>query len=177
VIDERFETIRQTYQRRGLKLASVASEESVAAFERKYSIYLPEEYRRFVLEVGNGGDGPPHYGMFPVEESDHDELGRVFDGYAPHLDFPLIDAWVWEDEEDYNEAKVNEVHAKGHIYLGTDGCGMQHVLITSGPEQGNVWMIAGEGAQPVYVESSFSEERRYTFLEWLEAWLDEHIQG
>lgn len=62
---------------------------------------------------------------------------------------------------------MNEIHARGHLYLGTDGCGMQHVLITCGAERGNVWMISGEGAQPIY----FDEERRYAFLDWLEAWL------
>jgi hypothetical protein len=170
VIDERLETICQAYQRLGLKLASVANLESVEVFEKMYNFSLPEEYRRFVLEVGNGGDGPPHYGMFPVEKSDHGELGNVFDGYAPHLDFSLTDAWIWEGE-DYDEAKVNEVHVRGHIYLGTDGCGMQHVLISSGVERGNVWMLTGEGVQPVFVEDIFEEDKRYTFLDWLETWV------
>jgi SMI1 / KNR4 family (SUKH-1) len=166
-LDERLENIRQAYEDRALKLGQVANEEAVEAFEKKYFIRLPDEYRRFVLELGNGGDGPPHCGMFRLEDADHDEMGRVNDGYAPQLDFPLTDVWIWESEDDYDEARVNDIHATGHIYLGTDGCGMQHVLITSGAERGNVWMIAGEGAQPIY----FDAEKRYTFLDWLEAWL------
>jgi hypothetical protein len=171
-LDDRLENIRRAYERSGLKLGVVASQESVAAFERKYTIDLPEEYRRFVLEVGNGGDGPPYYGMFRIEDADHDETGRIDDGYAPHLDFPLTNAWIWEDKENADEALLNQVHAWGHIYLGTDGCGIQHVLITKGAERGNVWMIAGEGAHAVFVETIFAKKRRYTFLEWLETWLE-----
>lgn len=165
-IKTRLENIRQAYRAKGLRLGPAATESDVVAFEKMYQISLPDEYRRFVLEVGNGGDGPPHYGMFPVEDSDHDELGRVAADFAPHEDFPLTETWIWEDK-DYDEAHVNAVHAKGHIYLGTDGCGMQHVLMTCGSERGHVWMISGEGAQPIY----FDEEKRYTFLGWLEAWL------
>ncbi len=166
-IDERLEHIRRAYQEKALKLGQAASEESVELFEKKYRIRLPEEYRSFVMGLGSGGDAPPFYNMFRLEDADHDELGRIYDGYAPHLDFPLTDAWIWEGEEDVDESLVGAVHTRGHIYLGTDGCGMQHVLITSGAECGNIWMISGEGAQPIY----FDEEKRYTFLEWLEAWL------
>ena len=165
---KRLEDIRQSYKRKGLELKPPATEEVVQAFEERYKIRLPEAYRRFVTEVSNGCAGPPYYGIFPVGEADHDEMGRIYEGYAPYLEFPLCEAWVWEGDEDYDEARIDVIHARGHIYLGTDGCGIQHVLITSGPEQGNVWIIAGEGAQPIH----FDENRRYDFLDWLEAWLE-----
>lgn len=91
-LQERLENIRQSYGSKGLELRAVATEEIVHAFEECYRVRLPEAYYRFVIKVGNGGDGPPHYGMFPVEDADHDELGRVYEGFAPRLEFPLREA-------------------------------------------------------------------------------------
>ncbi len=34
------------------------SESTVSAFERRFDITLPEDYRNFLLLVGNGGAGP-----------------------------------------------------------------------------------------------------------------------
>lgn len=168
-LEGRLERIRQAYQDKGLRLGAAAPLQTVKAFESKYGIRLPEEYRYFVLSLGNGGDGPPFCGMFPLEEADHDDLGKMPEGYAPSQDFPLHEAWIWEGEENPDEPLIEAVLSWGFIYLGTDGCGMQNVLITSGPERGNIWMLSDVGAQPIY----FDQMRRYGFLDWLEAWLEE----
>lgn len=97
-LEGRLERIRQTYQDKGLRLGAAAPLPSVKAFESKYGIRLPEEYRYFVLSLGNGGD-PPFCGIFP--QADHDD--------------------------------------------------------------------SDVGAQPIY----FDQMRRYGFLDWLEAWLEE----
>ena len=44
-----------------------ASLEEVEAFERKIQAKLPEEYRKFLLQAGNGGAGP-YYGLFSLKE-------------------------------------------------------------------------------------------------------------
>jgi SMI1 / KNR4 family (SUKH-1) len=167
-IEQRLLDIRRAYEIAGLPLGPCTTEDDLRAYEKQWMVRLPDEYRSFVKEVGDGGDGPPHYGLFTLEKSHHDESGIVIVDHDPAKDFPLDDDWIWESEEDYDESAVRRVFALGHIYLGTDGCGMQHVLITAGSETGNVWLIADEGAQPVY----FRELRRHTFLDWIEAWLE-----
>ena len=51
----------------------------------------------------------------------------------------------------------------GCIFLGTDGCGMDWILIVNGPERGNVWMVCGEGVLPTVPKRDF--------LTWYEDWL------
>ncbi len=52
----------------------------------------------------------------------------------------------------------------GHLYLGTEGCGEDWVLVVSGPERGCVWNLSDVGAVPCTPPSDF--------LEWYERWLD-----
>jgi hypothetical protein len=67
-IDERSRQIRQKITAAGYSLGPVLSEEEVAAFEGRYNFKLPEGYRRFLMEIGNGGDGPPCYGFARLGE-------------------------------------------------------------------------------------------------------------
>jgi hypothetical protein len=47
----RLDAIRARYRERGLKLGLPASVETLEVFEQLYRIRVPEEYRRFLLEV------------------------------------------------------------------------------------------------------------------------------
>ena len=50
-------------------LAPPASEETVAAFEARFGISVPEGYRNFLLWIGNGGAGP-FYGLYSLGASE-----------------------------------------------------------------------------------------------------------
>lgn len=48
------------------KLNECASGEDVAKFEKRYNITLPDDYKIFLTQMGNGGAGP-YYGMYPLK--------------------------------------------------------------------------------------------------------------
>jgi SMI1 / KNR4 family (SUKH-1) len=57
----------------GLSLGPPLSERDVQAFEVMHGVELPEAYRWFVTTVGNGGNGPPHYGLAPLNDAQDEE--------------------------------------------------------------------------------------------------------
>lgn len=48
------------------KLAAPAGEETIWKFEEQQGVRLPEEYRDFLMFIGNGGAGP-YYGLYGQE--------------------------------------------------------------------------------------------------------------
>ena len=46
--------IKEEIQLQKIQMGPVLSEEQISAFEQKHQITLPEGYRRFLLEVGDG---------------------------------------------------------------------------------------------------------------------------
>ncbi|MGY3848311.1 SMI1/KNR4 family protein [Streptomyces hydrogenans] len=134
--------------------APPAGWEAVRSFEAEHGVVLPEPYRTFVAEVGDGlRAGPPYYGLLPLAQTPPD-WGAVRPERRLAEPFPLTEAWVWEDDEDPAlpeeefEARTSAVFDHGSLLLGTDGCGMYWHLVVTGPQRGHVWQIAGEGALP-----------------------------
>jgi hypothetical protein len=166
--------IRKKLSKRSSELNAVLTEEQVTAFEAQHLISLPHGYRRFLLEIGNGGIGPPCYGMYALGTLDTETSRYRFpkqqDLTRVSMVFPFTSYWVWEDGIESTEGSIEEVR-NGSILLGTDGCGMDWHLIVSGPDCGIPWMISGEGIQPVCPKRDF--------LQWYEDWLDglDHFYG
>ena len=145
-------------------------EQEIAAFEAIYRIQLPEDFRLFLLNIGNGGSGPPTYGLNSLAQSvrrEPDGPGETSNtsSLCPELPFPLTEAWVWEDEDlEDEDTRLNAVYNHGHLFLGTDGCAMDWILIVAGAERGKIWNRADVGAQPCAPSRDFAS--------WYEYWLD-----
>lgn len=152
---------------RAVTLRPVLSEGEVHAFEARHRVVLPADYRAFLTILGNGGAGPPHYGLVPlgVGPSDGPLEERSFWRTLPQVRerFPFTRRWVWEVGEVSDEGTQEDVRC-GSLYLGTEGCGMNWHLILAGPERGVPWQFTGEGITPV--------TPRRSFLQWYEDWLD-----
>ena len=78
---------------------------TIEEFEARHGIRLPDDYRHFVTEIGNGGAGP-YYGLFPFGELDEGlswEQGDLIGDVAQP--FPHVEAWnlpvsFWDQEPD-----------------------------------------------------------------------------
>lgn len=129
-------------------------------------IIIPEEYREFILKVGNGGEGPPFYGLYSLYESINATLKQNKDcKESLSKEFPFSEYWVWEDEGYTPIVKSKIKLAKqGNLILGEEGCGMYWTLIISGKDRGQIWNFADVGIQPC--------APRLNFIEWYEYWLD-----
>lgn len=130
------------------------------ALERRLGVELPTDYRWVLEQVGAGSsDGPPYYGLAsPKEPRDIDERPA-----HPERPFPLTKPWVWEDDPEIDEARLDAVWQHGWLWLGTDGCGMDWALVVSGSARGQVWSLTDVGAAP-YGEGA-------GFATWLGDWL------
>jgi SMI1/KNR4 family protein SUKH-1 len=106
--------------------------DAVRRFERQFGHELPEDYRRFLLEI-NGGLTARSHRTFVMERAgrrDETNLNTLFS-----LDDPdeSRDLATWQ--------RYGEDHLLGGLEVGVDGFGSPIVLVLAGPHRGEVWML------------------------------------
>jgi hypothetical protein len=167
VIEQAIARIKSKSDRKFADYFPPLPEAEVAAIESAHGVRLPEGYRDFLLQIGNGGNGPPEYGLAQLQsvasEMTDEELEAFGQLKYVMLPFPFTKPWDWESEPENEEGMQAQAY-HGCIYLGDDGCGQYWLLIVTGSERGNIWMISGEGV--------WSTLPKRTFLQWMEEWLD-----
>ena len=146
----------------------------VTAFEARYGVSLPEDYRAFLLEVSDGGAGP-YYGIFRLDRSDlppyypgclesrEDLLPGFLSGAFPHAQF-------WDDHGDGSPAAEDEyddpAQVRGSLNLCHEGCGYMVRLVLNGPQRGALWedgRCSDMGITPIAP----------SFAAWYQGWLDD----
>lgn len=143
------------------------SEDEVIDFETQHQIRLPEGYRRFLLEIGNGGLGPD-YGLLELGRFGYRDTLENPEFYSGYLSrpFPHTKAWNYHDVDQYEEADEEYINQmQGSLYISTRGCTMEVHLVVTGSEAGNLWMDdrgADYGITPLNVD----------FITWYISWLD-----
>lgn len=175
------------------KLNPPLHESDIVQFESEHRIRLPEDYRLFLSEIGNGGAGP-YYGVFKLGEMDDGfkhKRWKVNDGFVGDLSkpFPNSDTWndlpLFPDEQDDEDAYAAELDAFDETYWDTrnvngaipichQGCAYRNWLIIVGPEAGNVWedlRVDHKGLMPVESKRG----HRAGFLEWYNDWLTDAV--
>lgn len=159
--------IVNSVQSQGRILNAPIDGRAILDFESAHGIRLPDGYREFLLRVGNGGDGPPEYGLgplgLPASDMPPEQAKQWVELRDVRNPFPFTRYWIWDVGQTTDEGTLEQVNY-GSIYIGNDGCGAYWHLIITGPERGNVWMISGEGVQPACPKRDF--------LTWYEDWLE-----
>lgn len=163
-LDQSFEQVGAAAHRYALN--APLTEREVSAFESLHGISLPEEYRRFVIEIGDGGAGPM-YGLYRLDRSDLPEFAdddRAVGFLAES--FPHSKAWnpaladPSYDEDDYFDPR----HIAGSFTLGHAGCGYLVRLVLTGEQRGTVWEDGRPSDMGVYpIAAGFAS----WYLRWL----------
>lgn len=134
-----------------LKFNAVASADYIENFEKDNRVALPIDYKLFVQHIGNGGEGPPEYGIKPLGTNESWWFDKQRSAWLTFKNigqpFPFSEQWIWEDDEVENVELQDKIF-DGNIYLGTDGCGMDWTLIISGGQHGFVWQTTDVGISP-----------------------------
>lgn len=181
------------------RLNPVLSEEEVAAFERRHRVTLPEEYRAFLLEVGNGGLGPGDGLSSLVEAAEHSptrDLGRPFPfsfrlyqeelaSFGEDLRTHSTDEAIARARErhggvDHDERPETVYAQPGALYLAAPhGPWVSVYLIITGEDRGLVWGYGHIHEGWVPEAPTWEEDERQIdapprgFFSWYEDWLDE----
>ena len=174
----------------------------IEAFELEHGVSLPEDYRQFITEIGNGGAGPA-YGVFPFGKHDdcHDlrpweggylvgDVGKPFRfNKAWNVDKKFWDAepnppegtsqdeedLLWQEWDKILEAKYwNTSIMDGAIPICHLGCALRQWLVINGDQRGFVWddMRADNRG----IAPVKKKGKRLTFSAWYLDWLREAEQ-
>ncbi len=175
------------------RLEPPVPESFVRGAEEKCGLTLPESYRRFITQVGDGGAGPD-YGITPFREfwkwgcaQTHNIFAeRDRENYRRHLIQPFLvrpmtpeeaacsvtgnpEHYAREPERYYifelpgDEDDDSRWSTDGFLSLGTRGCQWDYGIALNGEHRGKVFTTDNEGG--------FLLEARY-FEEFYRCWLD-----
>jgi len=162
-IESVIQRIKQKCKEKNITMNHVVSKESVEIFENNYRITLPEEFKQFYTEIGNGCQ--VMLDEFPLRrlEDIKSDVGDV------QLEFPYENSFIWGNDLEQEQI---EYAYHGNMELIDIGCGETWNLIVTGKEKGQMWSFCEVGIQPCAPKLSF--------LEWFEFWLDgktDYFQG
>ncbi|MFQ6327399.1 HEAT repeat domain-containing protein [Nocardia sp. CWNU-33] len=154
----------------GFQLNPPLSESTVAAFETEHGVALPEGYRRFLLEVADGGAGPS-YGLLTLADA-HDMFADCFAGHLTEPS-PFVPGIVYSDDwwERFQGPQDRPDPIQGTLSIVHHGCTSCTQLVISGPGRGRLVAIDFNGVPAPYVQEDPD------FLTWYERWLDELLAG
>ncbi|MEA5617534.1 SMI1/KNR4 family protein [Cronbergia sp. UHCC 0137] len=176
------------------QLNSCLKDVDIQAFETQYQITLPNEYRCFLLEVGNGGAGPG-YGLYKILEpicknemvatpsqKKYDIISQTFS---------LTQAWNNLDLP--KDAYLDDKFIQGAFVIANYGCGIYALLVITGEQKGKIWIDDRTNDSGIYPASKnfchyfhdlepddfMSDDddgEPLSFYDWYEDWLNRSLE-
>jgi hypothetical protein len=140
--------------------------------EKKYQFNFPEGYRRFLLEVGDGGAGPFHgiKQQFTAAGLRHEEAKHFHRESIYQTPCPEDERWknsvIGQEIGESDDA----IHFQGNMAIFEVDCGIEGVLVLNGLMTGAV-CLTDYGVTPY----SFWEPP--LFLDFYEAWQEAVLSG
>ena len=129
-----------------------ASLKEIEEFEQGTGIVLPDGYRDFLLQAGNGGAGP-FYGLFSLAQVKGWLGWQVEPGETPYLSPGInLESLEYLFDNDYN-------WRRGCIPIGSQGDTYFTYLLVTGPDRGRVVYVEYEGSWVFF-------PREPDFLSW-----------
>lgn len=160
------------------QLRPALTDAAITQLEHRYQMQVPAEYREFLQHYGNGGAGP-YYGILSLEAA-IDDLRVSDDDLEPR--FPIGAPFLPPPTEAAASALLYP--SPGILPIAEVGCGGMVVIVTSGVEHQNLWMVnnlamylpttACIGRSDIPLDSYLSGERkreRIGFWQWYSEWL------
>lgn len=133
-----------------------ASLEEVEQFEQKIGVSLPEEYRNFLLQAGNGGAGP-FYGLFSLEEIEYWLTWDIEPDKLPILCPEQVNKDLYIETENWMRGCI-PIESQGDTYFT--------YLLVTGPNHGRIVYVEYEGSWVFFPKEP-------NFLCWYQRWLRE----
>jgi hypothetical protein len=123
-------------ERHCYKLQPPIEESRLVALEKKYGVALPEDYRKFILTVGNGGAGPS-YGLYSIEGALTGKADKTYNYPGSGVGDDIKKPFVRPDDVDEDDEEYSDDY--GMMILCQHGCANDDYLIVNGRESGFVW--------------------------------------
>lgn len=162
------------------ELNPVLTEQEVLEIEKKLNISIPEEYREFLLNVGDGGAGPA-WGLISIKWAfPDDEFLKKYPDFCSQ-EFSYDESWAegirahFKDDPAYMEPLPDPFG--GYFKLNDYGHAMSAILIVGhGSQYGKMWFLDDDAPSfaPMHQEVQ-GREWYMSFLDWYENWLDESL--
>ncbi|QGK74755.1 SMI1/KNR4 family protein [Flavobacterium sp. SLB02] len=164
-------------------LGETANSDQILKFEKDYNLELPEDYKAFLLHIGNGGisyadsAAGPGYGIYPLGKNVDEFISENAKQYLKEdcKLYPEMTDHFWadlnkniEEDEDISDEAFEEELGKifsGLLPVGTQGCTYYHALVLNGEFKGRIVNVDIDRQKPYFAFES-------NFLDWYERWLD-----
>jgi hypothetical protein len=149
---------------------AAATIEQVQAFESEHQLTLPEDYKAFITQIGNGGAGP-YYGLRPLQHYNAHYIHHEVELTTTRLKDPFPSHYWLSEKETFITKEIVQESARGTISICEEGDGYNHLIVLSGKEKGNIWFdgcVSNQGMAPFTTQ----EKARFSFLDWYESWLE-----
>ncbi|KAI8888793.1 hypothetical protein K501DRAFT_209633 [Backusella circina FSU 941] len=152
--------LKYDVESKDIDLGNCMEHRKLHSLERQYEIRLPEDYRIYLTEIGNGmNKGPCREGILA--------FGKSPENYPLYYSLPILsEAFPFSNREEGLEPSSSRIG--GYLTLGTTKGSNEHfwILICEGQCRGEIWIASWQG-------DFYPCTPRMRFSEWLFDWLSD----